>query len=190
MKYLFVLVGLVLSMSGCVPDVQVKTARDPAATFSHFKTFAMLLPNKALPSTNTEVDPFVLQRLRQLTYIHLKALGLAPVAKEQADLVVAVFASRKQRIDVYSTPSHGMYGPYSGYGYGYGYGPGFGASTSQVVRTNEGIVVVDLVERSRQSVVWRGTGVRVVDPDFDDELLDEMVSAILAESPLAPAAPQ
>jgi len=184
MRSLAACLGLALGFCGCATDIQVKTAHDPSAQFSEFKSFAMLLPNKALPSKNAEVDPFVMQRLRQLTYLQLKQLGMLPVEKSEADLLVAVFARRSQRIDVYpSTYSGYGYGP--GWGYGYGYGPGFGASvwSSQVVRTDEGIVVLDLIDRKSKAVVWRGTGVRAVEPDFDDEMLQEIVSAILAQSP-------
>ena len=185
----FSLALLVVFATGCVEEVRVRTAHDPAARFADYKSFAMLLPNKALPSKNPLVDPFVLQRLRQLTYLKLKASGLAVLPKDQADLLVAVIAQRSERVDVYPSTSYGFgYGPAYGYGYGpaYGYGPGFGASSwsSQVIKTDEAVVAVDLIDRKKAAVVWRGTGIRSVEPDFDDEKLNQIISAILLESPL------
>lgn len=179
----FLMSAAALSVA-CVPGVDVRTARDPNTAFAQFKSFAMLLPNKAMPSKNTEVDPFVLQRLRQLTYLQVKALGLRSAEKESADLLVAVLARRDQRLDVYPATYYG-YGYGAPYGYGY-WSPGFGggAWSSQVVRTNEAIVVIDLIDRQKQEVVWRGTGVRSMQSEFDEETLNQMVNAILAESPL------
>jgi len=56
-----------------------------------------------------------------------------------------------------------------------------------VVTTTEAIVVLDLIDRKKQAVVWRGTGVRTLEGDFDDETLTQMVGAILAEAPVARA---
>jgi hypothetical protein len=112
-------------------------------------------------------------------------LGLTPTQKAQADLLVGVLAQRKQRIDVYPSSYYGYgYGPPYGYGY---WSPAFrgGTWSSQVIKTNEAIVVLDLIDRKKQAVVWRGTGVRTLDGDFDDETLTQMVSAILAEAPVA-----
>ncbi len=183
---LLVLLGAVLVL-GCAAEVEVRTARDPGAPFAQFHSFAMLLPNKALPSKDADVDPFVFQRLRQLTYQQLKSFGLTPMDKAQADLLVGVLARRNQRIDVYPSTYYGYgYGPPYGYGY---WSPAYrgGTWSSQVVKTNEAIVVVDLIDRKKQAVVWRGTGVRTLEGDFDDETLTQMVGAILAEAPLARA---
>lgn len=178
---------MVVFVTACAENVHVRTAHDPAADFSRYKSFAMLLPNKALPSKNALVDPFVLQRLRQLTYLKIKAGGLTVLPNAQADLLVAVIAQPSQRVDVYPSSTYGFgYGPAYGYGYGYGYGPGFGMSSwsSQVVKTNEMVVAIDLIDRKTASVIWRGTGTRSIQPDLDDAKLDQIVSAILAEAPL------
>jgi len=172
---------------GCASEVEVRTARDPSVQLTQFHSFAMLLPNKALPSKDADVDPFVFQRLRQLTYQELKALGLTPTDKSQADLLVGVWARRSQRIDVYPSAYYGYgYGPPYSYGY---WSPAYrgGTWSSQVVKTNEAIVVLDLIDRKKQAVVWRGTGVRTLEGDFDDETLTQMVGAILAEAPVARA---
>ncbi len=180
----FFLLVLSLVVTGCVPRVRVETAHDPSVHLSEMMDFSMMLPNKALPSKNSEVNPFILQRLRQLTYLHLRDRGFKPTSKKEADLLVAVFATRKQRIDVYPSSSFGWgYGPGM---YGYGYGPVFGPSawSSQVMRTDEGVVVVDLIDRRSNAVVWRGTAVRVIEPDFDEQKLNEMVEAIVQEMPI------
>ncbi len=162
---------LALLFVGCVPPVSVRTAYDPAKDLGQFRTFAMLEPNRPVPSKNTDIDPFVLLRLRQLIYVQLKAQGLAPVSKDQADLLVAVAASHDEEIYVYRS------GPYY-------YDPLYGPMWSnQVMRVDEGVVVVDLIERESRSVVWRGTGVRETGRSFSEEELQSLVTSILAEFP-------
>ena len=165
---------------GCGPAVRVKTASDPHAQPSKYHTFAMLEPNKPVPSENADVDPFVLQRLRQLTYLKLKEKGYRPVAKRDADLLVGVIAARDTRYYSHPTASYGF-----GYGYGYGYGPYMMRPgwTDQVGSVDESVVVIDLVESSNNAVVWRGTGVKALDGDVDEKQLGEIVNAILAEYP-------
>lgn len=171
-------VALVLgwACAACAPAVRVKTAADPAADLSRFETFAMVLPNRPLPSKNTKIDPFVLQRLRQLTYLGLKARGFRPTKRSQADLVVAVEAAEDIRVEVYPSRAF-LYDPWLGYG------PG--VWRTDVSRTREAIVVIDLIDRGEQAVVWRGTGVREIEPRIDEKQLRQIVDAILQKAPAA-----
>lgn len=156
---------------GCGPQVGVRTAFDPAKNLEKYRTFAMLEPNRPIASRNAEVDPFVLLRLRQLTYLGLRTRGLTPALKKQAELLVLVTASRDEEIYVYRSGAYyqdPLYGP---------------MWSNQVVRVDEGIVVVDLIDRKSKSVVWRGTGVRETGRSFSEEELQELVTAILAEFP-------
>jgi hypothetical protein len=173
----FLLLSFLL-LSGCGPAVQVRTAQDPAADHQNYRTFAMLEPNKPVPSKNTEVDPFVLLRLRQFTYLKMRALGFVPAAKKEADLIVSVGAARDQQIYVYNSGPY-FYDPF--------YGPRW---SNYVTRVDEGIVVIDLIDRKKESVVWRGTGVRSVGRTFVDEDLHEMVAAVLDRYPAALRSPQ
>lgn len=156
---------------GCAPRVGVRTAFDPQKDLRQYKSFAMLEPNRPIASRNTEIDPFVMLRLRQLTYLGLRSRGLSPAPKDQADLLVGVSASRDAEIYVYRS------GPYYQDPL---YGPMW---NNQVVRVDEGVVVVDLIERKSKSVVWRGTGVRETGRTFSEEELNELVTAVLAEFP-------
>lgn len=169
------LVGLLAFLFvGCVPPVHVRTAHDPSKDVAKFRTFAMLEPNRPVASKNTDVDPFVLLRLRQLTYLELKARGLVAASKDEADLLVAVLASHDEEIYVYRS------GPYY-------YDPLYGPMWSnQVMRVDEGVVVIDLIERESKSVVWRGTGVRETGRSFSEEELRDLVTSILAEFPPGP----
>jgi len=159
----------------------VKTAHDPGAPFESYKTFSMLQPNRPVHSENTEVDPFVLQRLRQLTYLRLKAQGLRPANKSKADLLVGVIAGKNEQLHFYSTYSRDPWGG----PYGYGFGSGF--SNTQVMRIREGSVVIDLIDRKENSVVWRGTGIRATQRGIGEEEARHLVNEILERSPVMKA---
>lgn len=171
-RQLFLCAVLCFFILGCVPAVQVRTSQDPAAKLGDFQSFAMLLPNRPLPSENTAFDPFALQRLRQLTYLTLKQKGYSPKEKQQADLLVAVTASKDSRVHVYSTGT---------YGYGYTFDPGYRTVSVQEVR--EGIVAIDLIDAKKKSVIWRGTGVRSMDRALTDSQWRETVQTILERFP-------
>ena len=161
---------LLFVVTACGSNVYVRSSFDPAAEFGRYRTFAMLLPNKPVQTKDVQADPFVLQRLRQVTYSRLVARGFRPVAREEADLLVHVLEGVQQRLEVYST----------GY-YGYGFrGPAFGYSVN---RYEEGTVVIDLIDRSENAVVWRGSGARRVGVERNNEELQEVVDEILARYP-------
>lgn len=165
---------IALLLMGCGPVVHVSTAHDPAARHGAYTTFAMLDPNKPIHSENTDIDPFVMQRLRQIVYLNLRSRGLEPVSKEEAQLVVGVAATRDRRTIVYSS------GPYA---YDSLYGPPLWSHHHHVAEVDEGIVVIDLIDRAKSSVVWRGTGALPVDRGFSEGDLQEVVAAVLAEYP-------
>lgn len=157
-------------MLACTPAVQVATASDPQAKFGSYETFAMMQPNRPIHSENAEVDPFVMQRLRQLVYQGLKAKGYRPVPKGQADLVVAVLGARDEQLEVYST------GPYA-------YNTVYGPPSSYVYHSEQRVVVIDIVDQERKSVVWRGTGERALNGGLSDVEMRELVDAILIQFP-------
>jgi hypothetical protein len=130
----------------------------------------MMQPNRPIQSDNAQVDPFVMQRLRQLVYQGLKAKGYHPAPKEEADLVVAVLGAQDEQIEVYST------GPYA-------YNTVYGPPSSYVYRSEQRVVVVDIVDQKRKSVVWRGTGERALNGGLSDLEMRELVNAILSQFP-------
>lgn len=170
------LLGASLAVA-CGPSVQVQTDMAPRADFSKYKTFAMNEPNKPVVSTGVDISPFVMQRLRQLTYDRMLRMGFVVAEKSQADCLVHVAASTSNRVEVYNS---GMYGrdPF--------YGPVGGMS--DIENVTEGILVIDVVDREHESVVWRGTGKRDLGGRPDDAELALIVNAVLDAYP-APMVP-
>jgi hypothetical protein len=167
--------SLALSFAiACGPDIRVKSSFDPHAELDRYGTFAMLLPNKAV-RTGPDVDPFVMQRLRQMTFASLKARGLQSVERAQAQLLVGVQAAVRGRVDVYPRAS----------GYGYYYGPAWGYPYGgyDVHEYDEAVIVIDLVDAKTRSVVWRGTGVRTVSGSTSDEEMRAVIDEVLNQYP-------
>lgn len=182
--------GLVLGscggfLLGCGSSIAVKAAYDPAAPFSKYRTFAMLEPNLPVP-TGLDIDPFTLQRLRQLTFEALEGRGLRAVALGQADLHVAVLARSQERVEVDPYGGTYMYGGpagyYARYG-GYGYGPVSTWSAPSVRRYQEDVVAIDLIDPKENAVRWRGVGSQQSPSAKSDANLREMVQRILSLFP-------
>lgn len=167
------ILALLPGLAACAPEVRVKSSFDPNASFARYGTFAMLVENKAV-QTAPDVDPFLMQRLRQLTYQSLVARGLRAVPLRDAALLVAVQSAVRSRTEVYPrSSSYGYYGPawtYPGWGY-------------DVYAYDEGLVVIDLIDPQTKAVVWRGTGARQVTGPVSDAELARVVGEILDQYP-------
>ncbi len=160
-------------VTSCGPDIRVKSSYDPRGDFAHYDTFAMLQPNKAV-QTGPYVDPFLSQRLRQLTFESLTSRGFRQVPRKEAELWVGVQSATRGRVDVYPRT----------YGYGY-YGPGWAYPTwgYDVHEYDEGIIVIDLIDPRTKAVVWRGTGVRTVSGQTTNEEMRAVIDEILNQYP-------
>lgn len=147
----------------------MQTAYDRGVDFAGYETFCMREPNEPVP-TSADVDPFTMQRYRQLTYEELGRKGLRPVGLEEAELVVSVLGVSRDRVEVYSR-SYPSY-PYAGPAFAYD------------VRTyREGTIVIDLIDRVKNTVIWRGAGSREVRRVLTDEEKKALVASILARYP-------
>ena len=163
--------GALLAQIACSDGVVVRSTFDQQVDFSEYQTFAMMLPNKPVATENVDISPFMMQKLRQMTHRELKSRGFQPAPKEKAQLLVAVMAGTKRRIQ--STPTPG----YSGYGYG---GPGWNYQVDDYL---EGTLVIDLVDRESQAVVWRGSGKSRISEDSQDARLAQVVATVLGNFP-------
>jgi hypothetical protein len=154
----------------------VQSSYDASADFAEYRTFAMVEPDRAVP-TDPEVDPFFMQQLRRMVRDELIQRGFRHVPPAEADLRVGVMAVVRGRIAVYP----------SSFGYGYRWGSPWGGY--DVRQYDEGTIVVDLIDTRRQAVIWRGTGTRVVTSRTSPEDLREVVAEILADYPPRPDEP-
>lgn len=196
------LLTLSLSLSSCATRFDVRTDLDPAVDFSTYKTFAIPPRPKAESGDTPDVldNALVRKRLEGLFTKHLSARGLLPAAQhDAADLHVRYWVTTEAKTDIDTVPSAIGPGLYGGYGY-----PGphpywggrWGPMYQDVIVSNytEGTLVLDLVDRARNELVWRAYIVGRLSRERETmyELADEALGRAfqaLPREPKASAAP-
>ena len=135
----------ILLMARVATAADIKTTVDPTADLGKYRTFAFL---QADPKDKGAItDKLAQERLRRMIEIHLGKRGYKPVEPGKgADLGVhfAGHVEPKQRVLMTGTP-----GPYS---YGWGRTELGGQDTYDY---REGTLVVDLIDLSRNQLLWR-----------------------------------
>ena len=142
-----VLIGMM--MTGC-SSTTVDSDFDHDIDFSKYKTFAWFdhSHSKYKPQhANQIVDA----RIHRAIAEELISKGFTQTAPDTADILITYHTSTEQKIDVY----------HSGYGYGYGYwggywGPYGGMPTTTVSQYDVGTLILDVIDRSTNDLVWRG----------------------------------
>ncbi len=183
---------LVLGISACA--TQLKSSVDVAdhAMFGELKTYAwitdqpMFASNAASPEV---VNPLNELRIRRSVEKQLANKGYRKASIDQADFVVAFTLGARDRVRVqqhYNDFGYGYYGYHHGFSrfnrFGRGFN-GFGPSVS--VRTfTEGTLAVDIFENTDKEAIWHGSASKRLSRDHGTrELIDEAVTALLAEFP-------
>ena len=165
--------GLALGAAACASapaGVRVNTTVAPEAQFGTYHTFAVLTPHMpggpaaaaANPAAADDpmVDNSITNRgLRRSIDSAFAARGYTAAASPAtADLSVAYYTAAKQALDVQNVD----------YGYGYAYRPlwwGAGRQQQVITPVDQGTVVIDVVDRRTNQLVWRGTGRTEVSTD-------------------------
>jgi len=146
---------------------------DKMADFAKFKTYAF--------KDGTKVgDPLIDKRIVTALETELAAKGLSKNDTKPDLVVVYHVAFDKQKdITAYNTGGYG--------GYGYRWGGGWGTTDVRVNEILVGTMVVDMVDASKQEMVWRGMGVKEVDtqakPEKRDKSINSAVQKILKNYP-------
>ncbi|HEY0776934.1 MAG TPA: DUF4136 domain-containing protein, partial [Gemmatirosa sp.] len=146
--------------TGCAstPSVRVNTTVAPEAQFGSYHTFNILSPRPRDVNPASGDDPMVdnsitNRALRDDLRQALVAKGYAP-GGPQADFSVAYYAAARKALDVSTVD------------YGYPYRRWWGPREEQEVRqVNQGTVVIDVIDRRTNRLVWRGTGRTEVSDD-------------------------
>lgn len=147
--------------AGCAssPATRVSTTVAPEAQFGRYRTFVVMTPRPRDVNPAASDDPMVEnsitnRALRDDIQRALQARGYAPGGPD-ADFAVAYYTAAKQALDVQNVD------------YGYPYRPWwYGAREQQVITPiTQGTVVIDVIDRRSNRLVWRGTGRAEVSTD-------------------------
>lgn len=133
---------------------------DKTANFAAFKTYAQ---KQGTPVGNPLID----QRFVDAIDTELAMKGLTK-NDESPDLLVAyhVAADKQKDISTWSTGTSP---------YGWSWGGGWGTTDVRVSDILVGTLVIDVVDAGKNQVVWRGVGVKEIDPQAKAEKRDKNV---------------
>lgn len=151
---------------------------DQMATFNNAKTYTLKVGTKA-------GVPVVDQHIVSDIESQLQAKGLRQ-SNIKPDLVIVyhVAFTKPEDIANFSTGMFG-YGPYK-----YQWGPGWGSTDVRVSNIAVGTLVIDVIDTRTNSLIWRGIGVKSVDPQDTGVTLvsnlEHAVASILTNYPPKP----
>jgi hypothetical protein len=178
------LLGLGLLLAACATQPVVRSQAAANANLASYHTFAFM----PKPGTDKGGDYKTLttQSLERAVGLQMLAHGYTPAPAGQADLLVNFNVKEKDKVE-------GDVGPTAGWGYGwgrrYGYGYGFGFDDyyNGITTVTEGSLMIDLIDRTRNEVVWSGTAVGELTRkvlDNPDPAIERSVTAIFARYPI------
>jgi hypothetical protein len=185
MFHLATLFGLGLMLAACATHPVVRSQAATNANLASYHTYAFM----AKPGTDKDGDYKTLttQSLERAVGREMLLRGYAPAALGQADLLINFNVKEKDKVEGDLGPSAGW-----GYGwgrrYGYGYGFGFDDYYNGITTVTEGSLMIDLIDRTRNEVVWSGTAVGELTKkvlDNPDPAINRSVTAIFARYPIA-----
>ncbi|QQL50088.1 DUF4136 domain-containing protein [Mucilaginibacter ginkgonis] len=137
-------------------------------------------------------NPQATQAIRTAALFNLQTKGLR-IDEQTPDLLVHYTSAvgRGTRLDYYTAYPYywggAFYRPYWGYRpYWYGGFPYYGGGTYAVPETyKEGTIIIDLIDRKSNKIIWRGFGVGELhhDPQKTIEELPKVVEGIFKQLP-------
>jgi hypothetical protein len=175
-----------LILCGC-STVSVTTDHDPSAPFASYRSYALEPPAKVPPLAPSE-DSALRSTLRN----ELAARGIREVAaNEKPDLAVVPHISLQQRYSVQQYTQWG-YAPGMWPYWGGFYGGWVGMPVTTINTYTEGTLVLDFVDTSKQSLVFRGTGRATVSNNNERNAsrIREAVTKIVDRFPATSGSPQ
>lgn len=165
-KLKFIPLLLLFVFTSC-STVRVVSDYDSVTDFTKYKTFAFYKPG----IDKAQISDLDKKRIMRQIEANLKAKGMTVSA--EPDMLVSLFTKERERVDVYNNY------------YGYGYGPWYGGGAS-VTSTPEGTLYIDLIDRSKNELVWQGIGkgdLVLSSVEKKEARIKEIVTKILAQYP-------
>ena len=180
-------IGLVIStlaFIGCTSTPKVDADYNESYNFSSIKNYYMI-PDKEADYLGQPGSSLTDQRIENAISFEMDKRNIAPVAREQADILISfhITSKDKTRVHNYNTGySYGMYGGYRRSSLSMNYGNDI--SVQQYV---EGQLLIDLVDPKTNNVVWRGTASKKINNNWtNDERIDIINSHVAATMALIP----
>lgn len=169
---------------GC--EAKVGYNYDRQANFADFKTYALVDIRGGMDKLNDLERRAVEESVER----GLAARGLTKATPETADLLAGIQVGIEKSQEYTTVNMGGPWGMGPGWGPGWGWGWGAGMGGVSQTRANTvltGTLVLDLYERAKKQLVWRGQVSKTLDPtrkpERRRERLDKAVDAMLKNYP-------
>ena len=175
----FQLVLLALLVAACESGPRVRTDYDPSVDFSRYRTYRVMGPQARTSDEN--YSSLIERRIIAAIDREMQSRGYRPAP--DADLLVNFTVTVQEKVSVTSTPTAAPAG-YYGYRRGHYRAWGGYAYETRVRQYNEGTLIIDLVDASRQIMIWEGVAQGTITQRVRDnprEAIDTAVSAVFAE---------
>ena len=173
MRKWFAVVGLVLVGAGC-SGISATSDWDETYDFSTLATYAWT--EQGLEGGVSEI---MLRRMHLAVDEELSAKGLTKADVYTADVLLAYHTGTQdqQQYDTYGYGAGGWWGGYWG-----------GGMTTTTVRTySEGTLILDVVDREKNELIWRGSASKTIDemasPEERVKTIQDAVSKLLKDFP-------
>jgi Domain of unknown function (DUF4136) len=176
-----ILLPIFLFIVACAYGQDVHYNYDRGANFSAYKTYKWIdIPGGAVP------DQFIDHDIKRAIDEQLAQKGLTKAEKDP-DLYVGYQASLREEksINLWNTGGGGPWG--------WGSGPGWGGSTvqGQTSTIPVGTLFVDLYDRGKKQLIWRGDASKTLDlkkdPDKNYKNLQKAVAKLFKNYPPQPS---
>ncbi|MHA7058655.1 DUF4136 domain-containing protein [Aquimarina sp. M1] len=162
---------LIITLSSC-STVRVASDYDRQTNFSSYKSYAFYKPG----IDKAEISDLDKKRILRAIEADMAAKGF--IKSQTPDILVSIFTKTKENVNIYQNNF--------GLGYGWGWNPWFwNNGFNTVSRTTEGTLYIDLIDASKNELIWQGMGTAALTKRVDkkQEKMNQIVSAILEKYP-------
>lgn len=171
------------TLYGC-SSVRVNSDFDPAVDYSVFHTYSWKKVN--IQGDALANNPLLYKSITKAIDRYMQARGYQKTEPNSADILFAIHACEKEKMRVIDR-GPGPRGYYSDPWYYPWRGRTPYDSRIDVSYYTEGTLIVDIVERKKQELIWRGLGTGIVHASSSQEkkakAIDEYVRKILDQFP-------
>lgn len=150
-----ILCVVVLILAGCATGPTIRSHVDPTADLSRYRTFGFFSRGQAYES-------FVSRYIQAAVVDEMLARGY--VRSDTPDLLINFHVQTQDKVQVTQTPT-----AYYGWRRGYGWAAPYSSYETDVRQYKEGTLNIDIVDRTRNQLVWEGVAVgRIQSKSMED----------------------
>jgi len=162
------LLSVLFILTAC-SSIKTNYDYDKDVDFAKFKTYAF-----SQQSMELQLDQLNKDRLFKAIKSELATKGLTESGNPDVIIDIHVKGQQYQTATA-TTTGYGGYGGYYGYR-GYGYGSGFTSTQVSYDTYTEGTLMIAMIDKNTNKLVWQGTGVKTIDENASAQKREENIN--------------